>query len=385
MIKTILFDVDGVLLSEEHYFDASGLTVWEMLMSKNYLGLAPEKFKTNYNEAEINSIRAQVFEKDQVLKLLKSHGLNANWDMIYLTFSYQLIHLLCQIKQREFIKIKGWLEQDIDRKTLMEMGEVLNKYEVQMNFDLFMKDFEGCEETKQGLMHHLDSLAKEKLGIETNIFKEEGLLWSVCEHVSQEWYVGDKNVLASTGRSSVQLGKDGFLAIETTLAEPKEIEKLFKFLIEKEIFIGIGTGRPKLETIQPFQHLGWMHYFDENHIITADEVLKAQMEIGENKSLSKPNPFTYLMGLTGKKHSVTECLNRHLPIENGKEILIVGDSLADLMAARQMGCSFAAVLTGLSGKDARSEFEKHEADFILDSVLDVKDIVLLKGSDEFAN
>lgn len=64
-----------------------------------------------------------------------------------------------------------------------------------------------------------------------------------------------------------------------------------------------------------------------------------------------------------------------LPLENGHEILIVGDSIADLLAARKMGCQFAAVLTGLSGSDARYEFEKHQADYILDSVADVKGLV----------
>lgn len=34
MIKTILFDVDGVMLSEERYFDASALTVWEFLCNE---------------------------------------------------------------------------------------------------------------------------------------------------------------------------------------------------------------------------------------------------------------------------------------------------------------------------------------------------------------
>ena len=71
------------------------------------------------------------------------------------------------------------------------------------------------------------------------------------------------------------------------------------------------------------------------------------------------------MGLKGRETSVKTCLRTPLPIENGEEVLVVGDSLADLLAARQMGCQFAAVLTGLSGKDARSDFEKHEADYIL--------------------
>jgi phosphoglycolate phosphatase-like HAD superfamily hydrolase len=109
--------------------------------------------------------------------------------------------------------------------------------------------------------------------------------------------------------------------------------------------------------------------------VTADEVLLAEKQLPEPKSLSKPHPFTYIAALYGKDTPVHECLQTSLPLENGHEVLIVGDSLADLLAARQMGCTFVAVLTGLSGKDARSEFEKYEAEYILDSVLDIKGIL----------
>ncbi|WHY85145.1 HAD hydrolase-like protein [Neobacillus novalis] len=374
MIKTILFDVDGVLLSEEHYFDASALTVWELLNSCNYLALAPEKFKTDHNEAEIKAIREQVFEGDKVLKLLKSRGLNANWDMIYLSFSHQLIHLLSQIEDTEFEKINKWCQAPINRETLLEIGRVLSNYPVKMDFSLFVADFERSQAMKQELLGYLNELAREKLGVETAIFLK-GELWSICEHVSQEWYVGDENVLASTGRPSVQTGKNGFLANETTLAPREEIDELFQILTSAGFTIGIGTGRPALETIQPFRHLDWLKHFDENRIVTADEVLEAEKGLPEWKSLSKPHPYTYIMGLKGKKASVKECLDTVLPIENGDEVLVVGDSLADLLAARQMGCKFAAVLTGLSGKDARSEFEQYEADYILDSVLDLKGIL----------
>ncbi|MFF2446678.1 HAD family hydrolase [Neobacillus sp. NPDC058068] len=374
MIKTILFDVDGVLLSEEHYFDASALTVWEMLISSNYLALVPEKFKTDYNGAEIKAIREQIFEGDKVLKLLKSRGLNANWDMIYLSFSHQLIHLLSQIKEMEFEKINKWCKAPINRETLLEMGRVLSNYPVKMDFSLFVADFERSQAMKQELLGYLNELAREKLGVETSIFLK-GELWSICEHVSQEWYVGDENVLASTGRPSVQTGKKGFLANETTLAPREEIDELFQFLTSTGFTIGIGTGRPALETIQPFHHLDWLKHFADNRIVTADDVLEAEKEIPEWKSLSKPHPYTYIMGLKGKGAFVQEYLDTVLPIENGEEVLVVGDSLADLLAARQMGCQFAAVLTGLSGKDARSEFEQHEADYILDSVLDLKGIL----------
>ncbi|MDR7079160.1 phosphoglycolate phosphatase-like HAD superfamily hydrolase [Neobacillus niacini] len=376
MIKTILFDVDGVLLSEEHYFDASALTVWELVTSDKYLGLAPEEYKTDYGAAEIKDIREDVFGKnDEVLKLMKSRGLNANWDMIYLSFSHQLIYLLSQIKEIEFERIHTWLQEPITREVLIDLGRVLQTYSVNIDFNLFVADFEHSKETKQELFNYLNQLAEEKLGVKTSIFSGGGALWSVCEHTSQEWYVGDKNVQKSTGRPSVQLGKKGFLANETTLAAKEEIESLFSFLNDSGVRIGIGTGRPELETIQPFHHLDWLKHFDINYIVTADDVLKAEKELEESRSLSKPDPFTYIMGLNGRETSVEACLSSSLPIENGEEVLVVGDSLADLLAARQMGCQFAAVLTGLSGKDARSDFEKHEADYILDSVLDVRGII----------
>ncbi|MFJ5763415.1 HAD family hydrolase [Neobacillus sp. NPDC093182] len=379
MIGTILFDVDGVLLSEEHYFDASALTVWELLISNNYLALSPEKYKTDYSPKEIKVIRETVFGKnDEVLKLMKSRGLNANWDMIYLSFGHQLIHLLSQIKEQENSRINGWLQEPINREVLLEIGSVLHNYPVNTDFNLFVADFKSSTETKQELFDYLNQLAEEKLGVKTAIFSGISALWLVCEHVCQEWYVGDENVEKSTGRPSVQLGKKGFLANETTLAAKAEIEALFSFLKESGVKIGIGTGRPELETIQPFQHLDWLKHFDLNHIVTADDVLKAEKELVERQPLSKPNPFTYIMGLKGRDTSVIDCLNTHLPIDHGEEVLVVGDSLADLLAARKMGCQFAAVLTGLSGKDARSDFEKHEADYILDNVLDIKNLIVRK-------
>ncbi|MGJ7911524.1 HAD family hydrolase [Neobacillus sp. LXY-1] len=374
MFKTILFDVDGVLLSEERYFDASALTVWEMLTSRNYLALAPKNFKTTYNEDEILNIRNQVFVNDKVLKLMKSRGLNANWDMIYLSFTHQLIHLLSQIKDKEMEKVARWCQVPINREVLLEIGHVLSHYQVELDFELFLTEFGRTNAVKQELLNYLNELAGEKLGVKTTSF-EKGDLWFVCEHVSQEWYVGDDNIVASTGNPSVQTGKAGFLANETTLAPKQDIAGLFEFLIASGIQIGIGTGRPELETIEPFKHLKWLPYFDQNRIVTADDVLKAEQAIPKCSSLSKPHPFTYIMGLKEKKATVKECLETKLPIDNGNSVLIVGDSLADLLAARQLGSKFAAVLTGLSGQDARSEFEENGADYILDSVVDLRGLL----------
>jgi phosphoglycolate phosphatase-like HAD superfamily hydrolase len=380
MIETILFDVDGVFLSEDRYFDASALTIWELLYSNNYLGLAPEKFKTAYDDEEISRIRECVFKNDQILKEYKSRGLNANWDMIYITFCYHLIELMSQIKDKEIKKVEKWLEGEIDYDKLMEMKQVFATHSVRADHDAVFLRVKNLKETGKTLIHEINKQAEEELGIKTSIFKGKSKLWSICEHTSQEWYVGDEWILSSTGRPAVQKGKSGFLNDEKTLGTPEDIQALLRSIIELGIHIGIGTGRPQLETLTPFQHLNWLEFFDVNHIVTADDVLFAEKEYPESPSLSKPHPFSYLYAWAGKSTSLESILTCELPVRNGENILIVGDSLADLLAAKKMGCRFAAVLTGLSGKSARAEFERHQADYILDSVLDLKELLMAKPS-----
>ena len=42
-MKKVIFDVDGVLLSEKRYFDVSALVVWEWYYSPRYMHLKPER------------------------------------------------------------------------------------------------------------------------------------------------------------------------------------------------------------------------------------------------------------------------------------------------------------------------------------------------------
>ncbi len=375
MYETILFDVDGVFLSEDRYFDASALTIWELLYSENYLGLSQEEFNTSYDDEAIRGIRECIFKKDQILKEYKSRGLNANWDMIYITFSYHLVELMAQIKDKETNKIEKWLENEIDYTTLEEMKQVFAVHSCKPNYDAVLHRVKNLKEIGKALILEINKQAEEELGVKTSIFKSKSKLWSICEHISQEWYVGDEWVLTSTGRPAVQTGKQGFLNDEKTLGSPEDIQNLLRFVRESGINVGIGTGRPQLETLKPFQHLNWIEFFDTNHIVTADEVLFAEKEFPESPSLSKPHPFSYLFAWAGKDTALESILKWGLPVQNGEKILVVGDSLADLFAARKMGCRFAAVLTGLSGKSARAEFEMHQADYILDSILDLKELL----------
>ncbi len=51
-MKKVIFDIDGVLLSEERYFDVSALTVWEILYSPVYMGLPSERDDFKYSLGE---------------------------------------------------------------------------------------------------------------------------------------------------------------------------------------------------------------------------------------------------------------------------------------------------------------------------------------------
>ena len=176
--------------------------------------------------------------------------------------------------------------------------------------------------------------------------------------------------------STHQPGKHGFLREEVPLVDPGKFASLLSSLKGKGIELGIATGRPKTETHVPLEHLGWLEYFPLYRISTASDVLEAERKHPDSRPLAKPNPFSYLRSYLGVADAA-QVLGHPLPIAtpSGEQTLIVGDSVADLLAAKTMGCRFAAVLTGLEGEKARSQFEAMGSDYILDDALLVDELV----------
>ncbi|BAH43396.1 MULTISPECIES: HAD family hydrolase [Brevibacillus] len=376
MIKTILFDVDGVMLSEERYFDASALTVWEFLYSPQYVGLAGEEFTASPEEAQIRRVREQVFAHDEVLNFIKSRGINSNWDMVFLAFSYQLIRLI-EVVKTQVPEATSLLVEQIDRPQLAKVKEWAATYapDFQVDYAAFTADFAKGSAQKAEMLLYLNQIAKERCGIATEMFSRNSDLWQLIQKTFQEWYLGDERVAASIGRETMQPGKKGFLADEIPIVPPAEMVELFRTLKEKGYTLGIGTGRPTIETHVPLSEMNILEWFDPNRVVTASHVLDAEEAFPSFAPMSKPHPYCYVKGLLGLDAPISDAVHFSLPIENGEEVLIVGDSLADFLAARSIGCKFAATLTGLSGQDARSKFEEEKADFILDDVRDILSIL----------
>ncbi|GGH80722.1 phosphoglycolate phosphatase-like HAD superfamily hydrolase [Pullulanibacillus pueri] len=372
MLKTVLFDIDGVLLSEERCFDASALAVWELLHSPRYLGIHPETFTPNPEEALIRHIRQEVFDHEHVLTFMKSRGMNSNWDMVFLTFSYHLIQLLDQVPT----EIRSLIldQKDVDRETLKMFGAALPK-EVNISYSSFVMAFAKSKGTKQDLLLYLNVIAKEKWGATFDLFSRSGPLWKIAQETYQEWYLGDAFIETSIEKKAYQPGKTGFLQEEIPLAEPAALQALFQSIKAKGLTIGIGTGRPYIESYEPLKALGLLDYIDSERLVTSTDVLRAEKAYPKYAPLGKPNPYCYIHGYFGRNINVKEILEKPLPLAEANQLLIIGDSLADCLAAQEMGSHFIAVLTGLTGEDARAEFEAHQAEFILSSVLDVESVI----------
>ncbi|KGX91977.1 phosphatase [Pontibacillus halophilus JSM 076056 = DSM 19796] len=375
MSKLALFDVDGVLLSEERYFDASALTVWELLNSDQYISVAPKSFTTDLNEEETKSLRNKVFQEDKVLKFIKSRGINANWDMVYLTFSYQLIRILHQLKPYKESEIKELLTSQLTRDSIKLIGSWVKQHEVKLNYEDFVSDFEESDALKQELLGELNRVASRYLNISTQSFSRNSDLWDYCRETFQEWYVGDAQISRSIGRETNQEGKTGFMHVEVPLAPVEELKNLFERASNGGWIVGVGTGRPYLETVEPLKSIGLLPYINENHIATATDVLKAEEQYPELAPLAKPEPYTYIYAWQGRGANPDDLIHIEHPIQTDDTIVIIGDSLADGLAAQTMGVTFAAVLTGLSGKDARADFEHHNEPHIYNGVLDVQELL----------
>jgi len=372
----IIFDMDGVITSEECYWNAASLTVWELLFSERYLALIPEDdippFKIEVTGEEIASVRKAVFQEDRVISFLKSRAVNSNWDLAFLTFSFQLVRLL-----------KGWVETKGIDASLLEIKEALNRGDLQqLSLPCFLresftpsfeeilgpwsKDARG-EELMEALTAQLPGSCRKA----KEIFAPFSPLWEKVRDVFQEWYLGEGNYRSLNQRPPFTPGKKGLIFAERPLLPAEKIKETLEALLEKGWVLGIATGRPFSELYPPLERQGLWPLFDEASIVTFDDVQKAERalkEKGENVFLGKPHPFSFLKAYWGDKCSQQELLSSPLKRPPRGSCWVVGDSIADLMAAKEMGALFIGVLTGHSGAAARDLFEKGEAHAVLPDI-----------------
>lgn len=312
---TLILDMDGVITSEQRYWDAAALTVYEMLHSKKYFGKDDIDYKSLFQNR--TQIRSTVFFDDNIITVLKKKGINSNWDLAYVTLSLALIYGNDTILQEA---------EDMSDNTLNEYQKI-------------------------------SKALAEKLSCDVSYTARSGGFWKSIHNCFQEWYLGNDE-------------KEGLVFLEEPLLSVDSLELLLQELFVSGKRLCIGTGRPQDEILIPLEKWGFKEYFDQNGIITFDEVVNVESKMG--KTVTKPHPYVFLKALFGSDYSDDRILSEDYDNFRIKTALVIGDAGADILAAQAMGADFCAVLTGVSGQEARGYFENLNSTYIINSFLDLQ-------------
>ncbi len=326
---TIIFDLDGVITSEQAYWDASALTVYQAVNAKS---LSDDEVDVEFYNKNIKKIRSEVFSDDKLIRILKDKGVNSNWDLSYVTYAIAKI-----LDTKDFSKVLDYV------------GNMSN--------DIF-KEYEILAKKLQ-----------EKLKISNASRKSE--VWEKLKLWFQEWTLGDKLFLKVYGYEVSKKGKQGLLEAEEPIVDKERLKELFLALHKKGKRLATATGRTFDELETPLKNFGIFDYFANDGLINYNHVINVQNKLGAE--VPKPHPYVFQKALLGESFSDIDILEENFSKSLVKKALVVGDAGADIIAAKKMGADFCAVLTGVNGKAAKEYFEKSGACYILDSVLDFID------------
>jgi len=366
-LKTLIFDLDGVITSETRYWNTARLTVWELIESDRYLGLNGYFSDTVRSPDRVLQVAEAVIAKSFIYQL-KSRAVNSNWDLTFFVFCLHLIGILKRFSQlHPDAKLAALFESDSpisDR--LQYIGQYLKaeRYTASTS-DTIIETFwqQTRSLTGSAVLDFATTFAAQVLGTELPFILGKGELWQLCYDNFQDWYEGKKGYT---------------LPDDETVLERTRIDDTLQTLTASGRYtLAIATGRPRNEVLQPLTALGLLPYFDPERIVTYDEVLAAESVLagmGQAMKLGKPHPFVLFKALYPDE-PIENVLARADGGVNRCTAAYIGDAASDVVAAKQAGCLSIGVLTGFSadptGSDRRTMLESLACDVILKSILEL--------------
>jgi phosphoglycolate phosphatase-like HAD superfamily hydrolase len=329
-LELLIFDLDGVITSEQKYWNTARLTVWEMLCQPPYLGL------TNHFGAQILTPATVLIAGERVIGTnfiteLKNRAVNSNWDLTFFVLSLQLVAILAQLDPDQLATMQAEHHQvsplDLPAQ-LQKIGSLASQIQLdpersQQTIQQFWQESIDLKGT--AVQAQVPIFAQRILGHSLEIFNSHGALWELCYRNFQTWYEGNKGY---------QLPDD-----ETVLPVP-EIQQILATL-QQRYQLAIATGRPRNETIIPLTKLGLIDYFAADRIVTYEEVLAAEKLV--NTKLGKPHPFIVLKAIYPEKTDTELLQITHIA---HPAVAYIGDAASDVVAAQAAGCWSIGVLTG---------------------------------------
>jgi len=392
----IIFDLDGVITSEEAYWDAAGLTLHELLYSPHYWGLDKGKLSSDnqYHPAntalESRHISRAVFSEHEILAL-KGRSINSNWDTCYVAVCLHLIALLRILPDcSNLFPLEPWDEgwntrfrqliegiegNGVDaaetgsgrRKRPLPAPHNPRPYaDLEAVFeDPIFRGFVGLE-----LINRFDAFASKSLGYRIeNVFSRHSPFWAFCRNIFQEWYLGDNLYTKTNGHAPAQSDKPGCIYNEKPLLPLEQIRASLETLRAQGYVLGFATGRVYQEAVYPLKVYGLLDYFEEQHISTYDDVERAEAILrsqGDRTLLSKPNPFPFLVA-TDRNHNHKN--------NKSEGFIVVGDSTSDILGGRAAGAITVAVMTGARTQEARVLLAQSNPDFTIEDMTKLPDLL----------
>ncbi len=362
-MKKIVFDIDGVLLSEERYFDVSGLVIWEWLYGKSYMGLPAEQDDFNVSrlsEGQTAAIRNKIWRGDDLLKWMKSRGINSNCDMVH-AYLITLIWLMAKVyKERSGDKLSVSIKEE---KDVQKIGQILMGIPVPSSDAVLDRWKSWIPEKIRG--NDVLVCLEEKISNDienTDMWtKQFSNFYKMHVNLFHSWYLGDDVFIAKNHKLPYSGNKEGFLEKEMPLAPAEQILNLFRELKKHGYEIGIATGRIREAVEIPFKKLGWYKEFEPEYIGTASDAFKAST-LFNGMFLDKPHPFIYYCGIWGRNEkNFASYINGSKKLKEEDEVYICGDAYSDLLGTKAAGAVFVGVLTGLDGEKTAEIFEKEGA------------------------
>lgn len=328
----IIFDMDGVITSEENYWDIAALTVYELLNSNAYYGTMP--FDPHNALLNVKNIRREVFLEDKIITLVKERGVNSNWDLGYIVFAYMLSG-----KCKSYKEVYDYISQS----SLMA-------------FDLYSE----CAR-----------LLSEKLNLPISLCSRNELIWNMCRDVFQEWYFGSDEFEVFYNTKPRCPGKESMEMREIPVIDLSDVLDVLKTLKDSGKKLMIATGRSDRDVSNPMKLWDIRKYFEPDAIATYTHIMNAEdyfLQKGKKVLLTKPEPYIFLKALYRTDYPDDKIISGDYDESLLSKALVVGDAGSDIQAAKRMGCDFLAVLTGVSGERARGYFESENAEYILPSI-----------------
>lgn len=366
-IKTLIFDLDGVITSETKYWNTAKLTVWELICSPSYLGIK-QYFGKSIDVSNFLAELGEIVIPNSFIYELKSRAVNSNWDLTFFVICLHLVAILSQLQKAKADSLDNILNHnqlDLGEK-LKQLGKLiqLDEYKVENSFNIIAQFWQETKSlTGAAVLEYVNPFVNQKLGESYQLFAPKGELWQLCYDNFQAWYEGKKGYN---------------LPDDETVLDLNSIKISLSSLCHSERYtLAIATGRPRNEVIQPFINLGLLQYFDPQRIITYDEVLEAESilsKLGRNITLGKPHPFVLFKAIYPEQDIQKLCASQ-FELLNGEEIAYIGDAGSDVVAAKRAGCVSIGVLTGFAQGKAqekkRQMFTDLGCDIILDSILEL--------------